>query len=197
MTVVTLFLDKIGDDTQFDQDFPKQTREEVVLRTILKQLIQAHREKDVPSPALNSWSTSRTDTLDVSLEAMRTLIHAEADAFEEVFVLVDALDQCPEEAQEKLKAEFSRFLEGTSKQIRLLMMQSAPGLPSPDRVSCDISECSSASVILYWHCSECHGGKFRVCQLCYEKEFRCLEKYVIHCIKKNCIHELTSYLQGP
>ena len=179
VAVISLFLDRISDDDALSRDFPNQSREEIVMRSILKQLVQAKIEKNLPSPTLNTLASSVTSSVDVSLDAAKELVHAEVEDLQEVYILVDALDQCPEEAQKKLQIEFTLFLrEVPDLKIRLMMVQSAPGLPSAERASCNISECPSQSVILYWHCPHCHEGRYRVCNDCYAKDFRCLDRYV-------------------
>lgn len=89
--------------------------------------------------------------------------------FEEVYLIVDSLDQCVEETRTLLELEFERFCSAIDFMFRVMIIQSQRGLPSTERATCDIGSlgCQGSGLTLYWHCETCKSTKGGDMHLCY------------------------------
>jgi hypothetical protein len=75
---------------------PEQTLENV-LGSILKQLAQEH--ESVPAPLEELYEVHRERSTPPSLDEVTAALSSTVEAFEEVFLVVDALDECSEEVR--------------------------------------------------------------------------------------------------
>ena len=97
------------------QDLP------VVLSAILKQLCQ--NRKDVPEGFLEAKRNSHPPSYLGNTECVRKL----AQNFEEVFLVVDALDECLEEKRCQVIGFLQAFLETTSARIKIFVTSRREG----------------------------------------------------------------------
>ena len=146
----------------------------MVLRIILKQLIQVKLNQQLTPTIYKAIPSEKSRLLNGPADALRAYIQAEVNDFKEVFLLVDGLDQCPEATEKALREEFASFLKYLPTRFRVMLVEGRSTLPPPKRVICDVKICSSPAV-LYWLCEICD---FYKCQSCYEIDLHCSNKYV-------------------
>ena len=180
-----LFLDTLGSKNIEGQiEFRDQNAIELVLRTLLRQLVQANLDQGLPSVAINDYASGELDPHGMPLDSVRDYISKEAAEFEEIFLLVDALDQCEATVQESINKECARFLSTFPTRGRVMQSRLRPGLPPLRGGSCDVTNCQAQSILLYWECERCQKDGYYVCQACYDRDIRCLDPYVLQVVSQ-------------
>ncbi|EMC91825.1 hypothetical protein BAUCODRAFT_126802 [Baudoinia panamericana UAMH 10762] len=203
VAIISLFLQRTNENGEHVYDVPRRSALEVVLRTVLRQLIEAQLSHSIASGVLQSLASSRTGTLDVSMDALRAYVVTETKTFSRVFLIVDGIDHCPGVVQQDLIAELARLLGETSGLLRLLSVQSQLERSEVETIRCDRPGCTMSNIVLYWHCQQCGDGVYHICQACYEDQYWCLDRQ--HNLREPYRHinvtlsspsdELVSYVQ--
>ena len=154
----------------------QQSPLEAFLRAILRQLVESALALRGTFELVEHLRSSVTHTLDMSAEALKAQILAEVARFNHVFLLIDALDQCPEDAQDIIRHELVQLLQGEPSVVRIMMSQSRPDIPPLQLINCNQEGCVTDPVVLYWHCASCNNGDFHLCQDCFDKGFYCTDR---------------------
>ena len=142
-----------------------------LIAALIKQILQIR--PNVSKELKELYNThSRTDVFP-SLETLTNIIHTEIAKFDNCFIIVDALDEILDEPKRLL------LLETLAHGKVNIMVTSRPidsirdlfGLITD--ISCD--GCEEESLRLIYHCKQCMGRGFDLCEACRGQELTCPE----------------------
>ncbi|KAI9708967.1 MAG: hypothetical protein M1820_003661 [Bogoriella megaspora] len=172
IAVVHLFLGREEATDEHGRHFHEMSSPlDILLRTMLRQLVEAKLQKGLPSIVLKKLRDSATNTIDSSLIAVRSYLLDEMADLERVFFVIDALDQCPESFQTSVREELARLLPKDRVSVLLVQGSSTP-VPAKIIKCGRIPECGN-DVVLYWHCVVCRNGNYDLCQICFDQGYYC------------------------
>ncbi|KAI9663678.1 MAG: hypothetical protein M1821_007168 [Bathelium mastoideum] len=170
--VVVLFLapkQAVSKQRSLHHDEPRPV--DVLLRTVLRQLIESKLQQGLSSSVLEKLRASRTGTIDSSLPAIRSYILEEIAGFNGTFFVVDGVEQCPPAFQVSVTEE---LLGLSGARVGILITQSSSKPGKIINIRCNQTECARSNVVLYWRCAVCNEGDYHLCQLCYDRDYHCL-----------------------
>ena len=135
--------------------------------SLLRQLVQGHNLESLSDPLRALFKESK-GALRPGVKDLLSVINSEIIAnFHRVYLLVDALDELPEDNQWMLRRPLEDSLPD---HVRLLITSRAfDDLGTAMKISCN--ECGRNGLGYYVHCQEC--PKFDLCKDCRDKGVSC------------------------
>ena len=150
-----------------------------LVAAIVKQVIQIQPDK-AESPTKHSVgislaemyrSHSKKETFP-SLPELRKLLHEELKKFEKCYIIIDALDEIADEPK-RLELLDLLSAERLNVLITSRRLDNIADLFSTD-VLCD--GCEDGNARVHYHCRQCGGYGFDLCESCFEQGFTCAEE---------------------
>lgn len=108
-----------------------------------------------------------------TLEELRDLLGTAISQYEKTFVVLDALDEMP---NEESRSDLVSSLRGINQNSNLLVTsRPMPAIKQmfgpPSHIYCD--GCLKKDLAAHWHCTSCSSPEFDVCQDCHDKSITC------------------------
>ena len=109
-----------------------------------------------------------------TLEELKNLLEAAIPQYEKTFIVLDALDEMP---NEQYRNDLVNTLRGFKQKSNLLVTsRPMPAIkqlfgPPTGHTYCD--GCFKKEIATHWHCTGCSGSGFDVCQDCHDKMITC------------------------
>ena len=137
--------------------------------SLLRQLVQGRNIESLSEPVKTLFEKSQGE-LRPNVTDLLSLINSEITAnYHRVYLLVDALDELPEDDQWMLRRPLENSL---TDEVRLLITSRAyDDIAHPMKVACDGDECNRDKLDYYLHCQVC--DKFDLCMSCRDKGVSC------------------------
>ena len=129
-----------------------------VVDTRLEELHEAHYKKETRP----------------TLEELKDLLVTAISQYEKTFIVLDALDEMP---NEQCRNDLVNTLRGFMPKSNLLVTsRPMPSIkqifgPPTGHTYCD--GCFKKEIEMHWHCTGCSGSGFDVCQECHDKMLTC------------------------
>ena len=142
-----------------------------LIGSLLKQLVQ-FRAPAPPSESIKKlWEvTMQKETPDLD-ELARTL-RSELESFDRVFLIVDALDECPTDVVRSKLLEILKDLQETNLS---LMITSRPIENKFGPAGCYCDRCGKHDLRYFYHCTICNFGDYDLCEECIKNDEKCLD----------------------
>ena len=143
---------------------PSSQRVENLLGGVLRQVVE--RRSRLLAELNELYSTSSNKDVGPKLSDLMQLISAELRFFDRTYIILDALDELPKDADRALLIDKIQNLHGSTK----LMITSRPGLDTlfaqvEQDKSC--SSCAGKFSAAFYHCESCTGPQFDICEGCH------------------------------
>ena len=109
-----------------------------------------------------------------TLEELKNLLEAAISQYDKTFIVLDALDEMP---NEQYRSDLVNTLRGFKQKSNLLVTsRPMPAIkqifgPPSGHTYCD--GCFKKEISTHWHCTGCSGSGFDVCQDCHDKMITC------------------------
>jgi len=138
-----------------------------LLSSLLKQLVEHHNSNRISAEIKNLYLKAREAR--PQIKEIDELLRSSLKDFKRVFIVVDALDECPED----LRIELSRRLHAIrSKEVSLMVTQRAESNRTKLKLLvCDI--CKRHPLQIYYSCTICKTRDFDLCQDCKDRGKNC------------------------
>ena len=120
-----------------------------------------------------------------TMEELKNLLEAAIQQYDKTFIVLDALDEMP---NEQYRSDLVNTLRGFKQKSNLLVTsRPMPAIkqifgPPTGQTYCD--GCFKKEIATHWHCTGCSGSGFDVCQDCHDKMITCQNPG--HILKKRC-----------
>ena len=138
-----------------------------LLGSLLKQLVQAQGDTVRSAELRKIWKESVSESSPTLVDLERVL-HLDIQTYERVYLVVDALDECPSTVEPPLMEKLRNMpSEKTS-----IMVTARPLDEVIQTVVC-CSVCGRKPLQLYYHCTICDSGEFDLCQICKDDKKHC------------------------
>lgn len=143
-----------------------------LVAALIKQVLQ--QRPDVSKELKESWQQHSRTQVFPSLEKLTKMFRAEISKFDDCYIIIDGLDEILDETKRLLLLE--TLIHG---QIKVMIL-SRPlesilelFIPIAD-ISCD--GCEEENLRLIYHCKQCLGRGFDLCDACHGQEMTCPEE---------------------
>ena len=147
---------------------PETQSVQPLIASLLKQDIQQRSVVDKRLGELHEAHYKRETR--PTLEELQDLLDTAISNYEKTFIVVDALDEMPDE---KCRSDLLDCLRGFKHKTNLLVTtRPLPTIkqlfgPPTDQLYCD--NCSKKELKAYWHCTSCGGAGYDACQECHNE----------------------------
>lgn len=151
---------------------PETQSVQPLIASLVKQDIQARSVVDVRLGELHETHYRRETR--PTLEELKDLLGNALSQYEKTFIVLDALDEMPDE---KCRNDLVDCLRALKRESNLLVTsRPVPSIkqmfrPPSSRLSCD--GCNKKELAMEWHCTGCSGTGYDVCQDCHDRSITC------------------------
>ncbi|KAI4234159.1 MAG: hypothetical protein LQ349_003966 [Xanthoria aureola] len=143
-----------------------------LVAALIKQVLQLRPEISKELKELHK-KYARTEVFP-SLEALTQILRAELDKFEDCFIVVDGLDELLEESKRLLLLQALTYGK-VNIMVTSRPLDSIRDLFGPFAdVTCD--GCDRGDLRIMYHCKQCLGGGFDLCEDCFTNKITCPEE---------------------
>jgi ankyrin repeat protein len=139
--------------------------------SLLKQLIQRKSSDTIPLELRRFYRKRKQGAK--SWPEIFKLLKTEILTYERVYVIVDALDECPSKPRDQLEDELCELQKLQPGQISLMMTAREPE-EKAGVVICD--NCRAMDLRIYFRCDICNDGDYDLCQRCRDKGVTCRDE---------------------
>ena len=140
--------------------------------SLLKQLIQIKHSDTIPADLQRLYERTRREEAK-SWQEFFGLLKTEILTYERVYVVVDALDECPLKSREQLERELRELQKLQPGKLSLMVTAREPESEAAS-IFCD--NCGASELRIYFHCDICNDGHFDLCQTCRKKGVTCKDE---------------------
>ena len=108
-----------------------------------------------------------------TLEELKELLSNAISQYDKAFIVLDALDEVPDD---KCRSDIVNSLRTLKRTALLITSRPMPAIKQIFGAPLGVIHCDGCfkrPMNMYWHCSGCSGTGFDVCQECYEKNITC------------------------
>ena len=143
-----------------------------LLGSLLKQLVQVQGDHFRSARLRQIWEDSETET-PPAVSDLEEVLHEEIQNYTRVYLIVDALDECPSKV-EPLLMEKLRNLPSEKMSIMVTARPLDEAIRTIEEVYCSV--CKRKPLQLYYRCEICDGGTFDLCQSCKDADKHCRDR---------------------
>ena len=138
--------------------------------SLLKQLLQISRS--TPVKLREAWQMAKEIKAQPSLDTVCKALQSEVEKYDMIYLVVDALDECPIESRHELLARLRELRKTQPQKLSLLITsRRTDGEDRANIVDCDI--CGAPDFKVYWHCKTCN---LDMCKDCRAKRSICRDE---------------------
>ena len=141
--------------------------------SLLKQLIQGRDRDTLSDPVKELFENSKGERRPDDGDVCKVLRSEILTGFSRVYIVVDALDELPEESRPELLAKLENIMPEKEKISLMVTSRAFEDVSHEKTISCN--NCGRDKLELYFRCKGCTS--FDLCQTCKDKNVLCGEKH--------------------